>query len=127
MGGGQLAPDIGSFSDLIVAPLEALSEEEANGERERLVSKSKTSSTLSTERERERERERTSHKRRFEHERAPWPRSRKLEREYETYAADADLIARGVVRPCASSVWRAALCELRDEQPGQYWAPIFRR
>ena len=49
----------------------------------------------------------------------------KIGAEYSKYSADAELIARGVVRPCAQSTWREALVTLRDEVPGHYWAPIF--
>ena len=44
---------------------------------------------------------------------------------YVQYSGDAELIARGSVRPCANSTWRQALATLRDEVPGHYWAPIF--
>ena len=45
--------------------------------------------------------------------------------DYVKYRDDAALIARGVVRTCAQSVWREALAALRDEHEGHYWAPIF--
>ena len=47
------------------------------------------------------------------------------EADYAKYANDADLIAKGHVRPSAMGVWRAALATLRLEEAGQYYAPVF--
>jgi hypothetical protein len=49
----------------------------------------------------------------------------KIEREYETFAKDTDLIASGIVIPCGTSVWRPALSRLRLEKPGHYFCTIF--
>ena len=51
--------------------------------------------------------------------------TRKIEADYEAYASNPDLLSRGVIRPCSSGVWRDALGTLRDDQPGQYWAPVW--
>lgn len=44
---------------------------------------------------------------------------------FEEYSSKKDLIESGVVKPCSTSVWKAALSALRDEYTGHYFAPIF--
>ena len=51
--------------------------------------------------------------------------AKRIEADYAKYANDADLIAKGHVRPSAMGVWRAALATLRLEEAGQYYAPVF--
>eukprot|EP00628_Pelagophyceae_sp_CCMP2097_P032837 CAMPEP_0184207296 /NCGR_PEP_ID=MMETSP0976-20121227/11025_1 /TAXON_ID=483370 /ORGANISM="non described non described, Strain CCMP2097" /LENGTH=140 /DNA_ID=CAMNT_0026511933 /DNA_START=33 /DNA_END=452 /DNA_ORIENTATION=- len=51
--------------------------------------------------------------------------SKKIEKSYALYEANAALIAAGFIRPCGASVWREALTSLRAEQPGQYWCPVW--
>lgn len=45
--------------------------------------------------------------------------------EFYRYKEDGKLITEGTIRPCAQSVWPAALAELRRDYPGQFWTPIF--
>ena len=49
----------------------------------------------------------------------------KIGASFAEYRDNAELIARGVVRPCSHGVWQPALAGLRDEFPGHYWAPVF--
>ena len=51
--------------------------------------------------------------------------TKRVTKDYARYAADADLIAKGIVRPCGSSVWKDALAQLRDDVPGHFFGPIF--
>jgi len=48
-----------------------------------------------------------------------------IERDYEGYSNNAQLLQDGIVIPCGVSVWRDALSRLRDERAGHYFAPIF--
>jgi hypothetical protein len=41
------------------------------------------------------------------------------------YRDNVEMIENGIVRSCGQSVWRDALAELRRENPGHFWAPIF--
>lgn len=50
---------------------------------------------------------------------------RKVEKEYEQFAASKEHIESGTVRPCSTNVWKETLSALRDERPGHYFAPIF--
>jgi hypothetical protein len=45
--------------------------------------------------------------------------------EFARYSHDGALLSAGTIRPCAQSVWPAALAELRRDYPGQFWTPIF--
>jgi hypothetical protein len=45
--------------------------------------------------------------------------------EFARYFNDGKLLAAGTIKPCAQSVWPAALAELRRDFPGHFWAPIF--
>lgn len=49
----------------------------------------------------------------------------KIERDYETFSKDTDLVASGIVIPCGTSVWKPALSRMRLEKPGHYFCPIF--
>ena len=50
---------------------------------------------------------------------------KKIEKDYQAYAADSVLLENGTVIPCGMSVWRGALSRLRDERPGHYFLAIF--
>ena len=50
---------------------------------------------------------------------------KQVESDYCKYAEDALLIADRTVIPCGSTVWRPALVNLRVEQKGHYFCPIF--
>jgi hypothetical protein len=50
---------------------------------------------------------------------------KKVEAEYKKYKDDTNMLADGVVHPCAESVYRAALSQLRDDHPGHFFAPVF--
>eukprot|EP00540_Astrosyne_radiata_P018941 CAMPEP_0116825310 /NCGR_PEP_ID=MMETSP0418-20121206/1894_1 /TAXON_ID=1158023 /ORGANISM="Astrosyne radiata, Strain 13vi08-1A" /LENGTH=155 /DNA_ID=CAMNT_0004453803 /DNA_START=825 /DNA_END=1292 /DNA_ORIENTATION=+ len=50
---------------------------------------------------------------------------KKLEKEYDAYAHDTQLLASNTVIPCGSSVWRTALASLRKENPHNVYCPIF--
>ena len=50
---------------------------------------------------------------------------REVSANFEEYASKKELIEGGVVKPCSTSVWKAALAALRDEYSGHYFAPIF--
>ena len=49
----------------------------------------------------------------------------KVERNYTMYASDASLLANRTIIPCGSTVWSTALQNLRREEPGIYYCPIF--
>ena len=51
--------------------------------------------------------------------------AKQVSAEYQRYASDASLIASGDVRASGTSCWRAALAELRQQRPGQFFAPVF--
>jgi hypothetical protein len=50
---------------------------------------------------------------------------RTVERNFDTYASDASMLVNRIVIPCGSTVWRTALQNLRREEPGIYYCPIF--
>ena len=48
-----------------------------------------------------------------------------IEADYAAFAASAEHLANAVVIPCGERVFAAALQQLRDDNPGHYFLPVF--
>ena len=51
----------------------------------------------------------------------------KIEEEYDTYSNDASKISEGIVIPCGGSVWIDAVRKLKEENPGVFFLPVFKK
>ena len=52
---------------------------------------------------------------------------REIEADWEGFGKNGEHVSSGVVIPCGGSVWKDALAQLRDEHPGEFFLPVFKR
>ena len=52
---------------------------------------------------------------------------KEIEANWEGYEKNVDYVSSGIVIPCGGSVWKEALMQLRDDHPGEFFLPVFKR